>query len=389
MENSSMQLFGTSESTIMRYLKLLAIFFAANILASANLAAEEAEGFTIYPHLGQTIFGDELDDDMLLGIGVGYRFDSPWAIELTYQQTDADFESPLVGDTEIDLWHLGALYHLKKKDNLQPFLSFGIGKADYDNAPMNGEDNSQVNAGVGVKWSFNEKAALRGDLKIFTGESDDQVEAAVSFGLHYAFGATPEPITRTVATNDGDTDNDGVSDSADHCPGTSRGIETDRHGCPKDDDGDGVYNDMDDCPDTTDRRARIDEKGCYVRLETKVNITLNVEFDFDSSEPRDEHTGEVQKVADFMVQHPHSYVVMEGHTDSMGAENYNQGLSEQRASTIADMLIKKFEISQDRVSFVGFGESQPVKNNNTAEGRQHNRRVVAVVEGKKQALEMK
>jgi OOP family OmpA-OmpF porin len=73
----------------------------------------------------------------------------------------------------------------------------------------------------------------------------------------------------------------------------------------------------------------------------------------------------------------------------MGAENYNQGLSEQRASTIADMLIKKFEISQDRVSFVGFGESQPVKNNNTAEGRQHNRRVVAVVEGKKQALEMK
>lgn len=380
-----MPIFRKSRSPTMRYLKLLTIFFAANILASANIAAEEAKGFTIYPHFGQTIFGDELDDDMLLGIGVGYRFDSPWAIELTYQQTDADFESPLAGDTEIDLWHLGALYHLKRNDNLQPFLSFGIGKADYNNAPGKDEDNSQVNAGVGVKWSFNEKAAIRGDFKIFTGASDDQVEAAVSLGLHYAFGATPAP----TASNDGDSDNDGVPDSADHCLGTSTGIKTDRHGCPEDDDGDGVYNNMDACPNTTDRRARIDEKGCYVRLESKVNITLNVEFDFDSSEPRDEHIGEVQKVADFMVQHPHSSVVMEGHTDSVGTEKYNQNLSEQRASTIADMLIKKFNISQDRISFVGYGESQPVKNNNTAEGRQHNRRVVAVVEGNKEAVEMK
>lgn len=373
----------------MKFFRLITLLVAANLFFAANAWAEEGEGFTIYPHLGQTFFDDDLDDDTLLGLGVGYRFDNPWAIELTYQQTDADFDSPLVGDTEIDLWHLGALYHLKNRNNFQPFLSFGLGNADYDNDPMDDDDETQINAGVGVKWSFNEKAAIRGDFKVFGGESDDQIDAAVYIGLHYAFGSAAKPAPMEMAAEDGDADNDSVPDSADQCPGTPAGIEVDGRGCPKDDDGDGVYNYMDDCPNTTDRRARIDARGCYVRLERKVNITLNVEFDFDSSDPRDEHTGEVRKVANFMQEHPHSSVVMEGHTDSMGAAEYNQGLSERRANTIADMLVEKFDISPDRVSSVGYGETQPTSTNDTEEGRQHNRRVVAAVEGEKEEIEMK
>lgn len=371
----------------MRLLALLTLFITANTFFAATTLAEEGEGFTIYPHIGQTFFADDLDDDTLMGIGLGYRFDSPWAIELTYQQTDADFESPLIGDTEIDLWHLGALYHLKSQNNFQPFLSFGLGNADFDNDPMDGDDETQVNAGVGVKWSFTEKAALRGDLKLFGGNSDDHIDAAVSVGLHYAFGAKSEPAPMKV--EDGDADNDGIMDSQDQCPGTPTGVEVDSRGCPKDDDGDGVYNYMDDCLNTTDRRARVDARGCYVRLEQKVSLTLNVEFDFDSSERRDEHTGEVKKVADFMNQHPHSSVVMEGHTDSMGDADYNLGLSERRASTIAEMLVEKFNISADRVSSIGFGESQPIATNDTDEGRQKNRRVVAGVEGEKEEIEMK
>ena len=373
----------------MKSLGLMTLLFAANMFFTANTWAEEGEGFTIYPHLGQTFFDDDLDDDTLFGLGVGYRFDSPWAIELTYQQIDADFDSPLVGDTEIDLWHLGALYHLKNRNNFQPFLSFGLGNADFDNDPMAGDDETQVNAGVGMKWSFSEKASVRSDLKIFGGESDDKIDATISIGLHYAFGSTAMAAPMEVVAEDGDADNDGVPDSADQCPGTPAGIEVDSRGCPKDDDGDGVYNYMDDCPDTTDRRARIDDRGCYTRLERKVNITLNVEFDFDSSDPRDEHTGEVQKVAEFMLEHPHSSVVMEGHTDSRGADEYNQGLSERRAGTIADMLVEKFDISSDRVSSAGYGESQPTATNDTEEGRQKNRRVVAAVEGEKEEIEMK
>ena len=212
---------------------------------------------------------------------------------------------------------MGALYHLKSKNTLQPFLSFGLGNADFDNDPKDDEDDTQINAGVGVKWGFNENAAVRGDLKIFGG-ADDQVNAAVSIGLHYAFGSTGKSASMKVAAEDGDADNDRVFDRADLCPGTPAGVQVDGRGCPRDDDGDGIYNYMDDCPNATNRHARIDARGCYVRLERKVNITLNVQFDFDSSEPRDAHTDEVQKVTDFIHQHSHSNVVMEGHTDSMG-----------------------------------------------------------------------
>ncbi len=371
----------------MKFLRLITTIFAANMLFAVNTQAEEAAGFTIYPHVGQYIFDGDFDDDTLVGIGLGYRFDSPWAIELTYQQADADFNAPLVGDTEINLWHLSALYHLKGQDNFQPFLSFGLGNADFDNDPMDRDDETQFNAGVGMKWSLTEKAAIRGDLKIFDRITDDQVKAAATVGIHYAFGSKSEPAPLII--EDGDADNDGVMNSQDQCPGTAPGVEVDRKGCPKDDDGDGVYNYMDDCPNTTDRRARIDAKGCYVRLESKVNVTLNAEFDFDSSAPRDEHIGEVRKVANFMQEHPRSNVVMEGHTDSMGAAEYNQILSERRASTIADMLVEKFDIASGRVSSVGYGESQPATTNDTEEGRQHNRRVVAAVEGKKEEIEMK
>lgn len=254
---------------------------------------------------------------------------------------------------------------------------------------MADDDNTQFNAGFGLKWSFHDKASVRGDIKVFAGNSGDPIDAAMTVGLHYAFGSKSSAAPMEVAAADGDADNDGVADSADQCPGTPAGIEVDSRGCPKDDDGDGVYNYMDDCPNTTDRRARIDARGCYVRLEQKVNITLNVEFDFDSSEPRDEHTGEVRKVAEFMQQHLHSNVVMEGRTDSMGDADYNQGLSERRASTIADMLVEKFDISADRVSSVGYGESKPLATNDTKEGRQHNRSVVAAVEGEKKEIEMK
>ena len=56
---------------------------------------------------------------------------------------------------------------------------------------------------------------------------------------------------------------------------------------------------------------------------------------------------------------------------------------------IADTLVKKFDTSPDRVSSAGYGENQPIATNDTTEGRQHNRRVVAGVEGEKEEVEMK
>jgi len=67
-------------------------------------------------------------------------------------------------------------------------------------------------------------------------------------------------------------------------------------------------------------------------------------------------------------------VVIEGHTCWIGTEKYNQGLSERRAKSVRDYLVKK-GVSAERLSAVGFGETQPMADNKTRTGRQMNRRV--------------
>ena len=71
---------------------------------------------------------------------------------------------------------------------------------------------------------------------------------------------------------------------------------------------------------------------------------------------------------------------MEGHTDSVGGEDYNQRLSEQRAAAVRDYLVQN-GISMNNVSALGFGKTRPVASNDTASGRQMNRRVELVVSG--------
>ncbi len=362
-----------------------------SMLLSFSAFAEENEGFTIYPHVGQTFYSgsSDLDDDSHIGLGVGYRFDNPWALEFTYLEGDAESDIPGFGDIDAETYHLGALYHLGARDALQPFLSFGFGASDLD-VPVGDDDEFQVNVGAGLKWFFTDNASLRSDLRFFQGNNADAINAAVSVGLHYAFGGqkseAPAPAPAAV---DGDADGDGVLDSMDQCPNTRTGVDVDANGCAKDSDGDGVVDYMDDCPNTTDRKARIDGRGCYMKLAQKIDITLNLEFDFDSAKARAEHGPEVEKVAKVMQEYPGTSVTMAGHTDSQGPEAYNQGLSERRAKTIAGMLTEQFDIDADRISTVGYGESQPVATNDTQAGRQENRRVVAHVEGETEELEMK
>ena len=65
---------------------------------------------------------------------------------------------------------------------------------------------------------------------------------------------------------------------------------------------------------------------------------------------------------------------MAGHTDSQGSEDNNQGLSDRRAKTVYDFLIM-YGVEESRLSFRGYGESQPIADNTTADGRATNRRV--------------
>ncbi|SDW88745.1 Outer membrane protein OmpA [Pseudomonas kuykendallii] len=111
-----------------------------------------------------------------------------------------------------------------------------------------------------------------------------------------------------------------------------------------------------------------------------VRVELDVKFDFDKATVKSESLGDIQNLADFMKQYPQTTTVVEGHTDSVGTDAYNQKLSERRASAVRDVLVNKLGVSGARVESVGYGESRPVADNATDAGRAINRRVEAAVE---------
>lgn len=115
-------------------------------------------------------------------------------------------------------------------------------------------------------------------------------------------------------------------------------------------------------------------------LKEKVNIELEVLFDNDKAVIKPIYFNKVAEVADFMKKYSNTTAVIEGHTDSNASDSYNQELSQRRADAVKDMLINQFGIEASRVSAIGYGESQPRASNATAEGRQQNRRVIAVIE---------
>lgn len=108
-------------------------------------------------------------------------------------------------------------------------------------------------------------------------------------------------------------------------------------------------------------------------------IKLDVLFDFDSANIRSSYSQKIEAVVDFMRQHPEVTAVLEGHTDSKGNAAYNQRLSEQRAQAVKDKMVNQYGISSQRLMAQGYGESRPVATNDTEQGRQENRRVVAII----------
>ncbi|MCL7927821.1 MAG: thrombospondin type 3 repeat-containing protein [marine benthic group bacterium] len=173
-----------------------------------------------------------------------------------------------------------------------------------------------------------------------------------------------------------DSDGDGVYDGVDQCPNTPRGATVDATGCPLDSDGDGIYDGLDQCPGTP-AGANVDDRGCLISIEL-----TDVEFEFDSFELTATAKTYVDRIAEEIMSQVdpqgQGRLELRGHTDSRGAESYNQMLSEKRAQSVLDHMLEVepgLAAYRDRISAVGFGETQPIASNDTDEGRQRNRRV--------------
>ena len=177
-----------------------------------------------------------------------------------------------------------------------------------------------------------------------------------------------------------DRDNDGVPDHKDQCPDSKAGMAVDNSGCAIDNDSDkdGVANNADQCPNTPTGR-QVDAKGCKFVLTRTEEMSMKINFASNSNNVEQGESPEIEKVAKFLQKYSDVNTVIEGHTDDRGAASYNLNLSQARADAVRNILIERYGIAANRITAKGFGETQPIEANDTKAGRLANHRVVAVM----------
>ena len=167
-----------------------------------------------------------------------------------------------------------------------------------------------------------------------------------------------------------DSDNDGVVDSKDNCPNPAAGSKVDETGCEPDGDADGVSDATDLCPNSK-AGAKVDATGC----SKEATITLEgVTFETGSAQLTPDSLNVLDRVASSLKTNSGLRVEVAGHTDSSGNDMLNQELSQSRAEAVVDYLVST-GIARDRLEAKGYGETKPIAENSTAQGRAKNRRV--------------
>lgn len=243
-----------------------------------------------------------------------------------------------------------------------------------------------VNAQAADGYFYDPSNVGAGEWKPETIHAPDAVQVPSTTGHELArtIGCPGRQLLdKTCAIEDADKDT--VEDWTDKCPDTPAGMKVNALGCEIDTDGDGVLDSADKCPTVYARTP----DGCPVveaapapapvpaapAAEPAPMVILgDVNFAFDSAvlkpnakEKIDKAVAHIQKMSDETFE-------LLGHTDSIGTEEYNLGLSQRRADAVRNAMIK-LGVAPERLIARGYGESKPIATNSTKEGRAQNRRV--------------
>ena len=364
--------------------------------------------------MGTGIFPNDdspLDDGYGGTLAIGYR-NGWYAMEI----------APMYGDLDqAELYGLainGLLFPFKSLPNF--YGTVGLSGVEYKDyvLPDDVRDFSTVGADAGLgyifplsigRYEFGIRAEAR--YRVSRRERDfndadvdlDTVnrfkQTLVNIGLHLPLGF-PEPVVDPVevpvavvepaalCSDAQDNDGDGLVDfPADPgCTSADDGDETDPAQCSdgKDNDGDGLIDfpadkgctaaedndETDPCKKPVEGEV-ISLKGCGTG---DIIVLRGVNFEFDKARLTANAKAILDGVAGELTQYSEITIELGGHTDAKGSDEYNQALSERRAAAVVKYLASQ-GVEESRMSAVGYGEAQPVADNETDEGRELNRRV--------------
>ncbi len=360
------------------------ILLSTALCASVMLAANNDYKYEITPMIGGTYSEGNLDLERNYanaGLSLGFnledsRFDQ---VELGFLRTleDVDYDNSN-RNTGITRVFTNFVKDYKLSDSTSVYGLIGAGIELFDNEMYGNEDGLFGNYGVGVKYKFSNyhSVALKADIRhlIETDHGDNNLLYTVGLAIPFGKKAAPAPVEPVVVEKkeveivvNSDYDNDGVIDKEDKCPNSVEDAVVNIHGCEIDSDNDGVIDRLDKCPNTP-KGDIVNSEGC------SLTVNLNINFETDSAVIRNQYDSKIQKFAKFLKTFPSVKGKISAHTDAVGTEEYNQGLSERRAASTVEAL-KAYGIDESRLKAMGYGELSPKASNSTSEGRAENRRV--------------
>ncbi|NLZ78660.1 MAG: OmpA family protein [Gammaproteobacteria bacterium] len=282
----------------------------------------------------------DMENGNLFGGSVGYFLTDDVSLNLSYGEyhdmRSNDRQDAMGGiggrkNIKGSLSSLDAAYHFGTPGvGLRPYVSAGMGHQSISNfGDRSGRDRTTfANIGAGAKYYFTENVFAKASVDGMHGFDNHQSEWMAGVGVGVNFGGRGAPVAAPVEP----------------APAPVEPV---------------VYEEVEAEP---------------------VRVELDVKFDFDKANVKQDSYSDIENLAEFMKQYPQTATTVEGHTDSTGNAAYNQKLSERRAGAVRDTLVNQFGVEASRINAVGYGKERPVADNATSEGRAINRRVEASVE---------
>lgn len=306
-------------------------------------------------------FNHSADADFGYGVHARYHFNESFNLELGVSRQEFD-------DTKVlfDNLNLLGIWRMSGSSDFTPVMGLGLGGVRIKNySPKSIKLSGLVRLGaeygvsqwfsVGLYADYQYVSKILGDMP---GSRAHVVTPQL--GLTWYFGGEKttyqSPLKEEVKPQNAgfvdesnlDSDDDGVKDPEDRCPSTPKGVTVNSIGCA------------------------VDEKA---------EMQINVEFDSGKSSLKPQYNDHMKEVAAFLTKYQEVNVQIEGYTDNTGSAAKNTKLSEERAKSVMNALVK-LGVDKKRLSAKGFGPASPVADNATEAGRQANRRVVAVLSSK-------